>query len=130
RGGVVAGIEDGSLEQAIAESAYEQQRKIEDGERVIVGVNAFAEEGEAAPVDTFQVGADVLERQLARLARSREERDELAVSAALAGVEAAAEGTENMMPAIVTAVRAYATTAEISDALVRVFGRHVGSQVV
>ena len=130
RGGVVAGIEDGSLEEAIAESAYEQQRKIEDGERVIVGVNAFAEEGEAAPVDTFQVGADVLERQLARLARSRAERDELAVSAALAEVEAAANGTENMMPAIIAAVRAYATTAEISDTLVRVFGRHVGSTVV
>jgi methylmalonyl-CoA mutase, N-terminal domain len=130
KGGVVAGIEDGSLEQAIAESAYEQQRKIEDGERVIVGVNAFEEEGEAAPVETFTVGSDVLDRQLARLAKSRAERDELAVSAALAGVEAAANGTENMMPAIVTAVRAYATTAEISDALVRVFGRHVGSQVV
>ncbi len=130
KGGVVAGIEDGSLEQAIAESAYEQQRKIEDGERVIVGVNAFTEEGETAPVETFQVGSDVLDRQLARLAKSRAERDELAVSAALAGVEAAANGSENMMPAIVTAVRAYATTAEISDALVRVFGRHVGSQVV
>jgi methylmalonyl-CoA mutase, N-terminal domain len=130
KGGVVAGIEDGSLEQAIAESAYEQQRKIEDGERVIVGVNAFEEEGEAAPVETFTVGSDVLDRQLARLAKSRATRDELAVSAALAGVEAAANGTENMMPAIITAVRAYATTAEISDALVRVFGRHVGSQVV
>jgi methylmalonyl-CoA mutase, N-terminal domain len=129
-GGVVAGIEDGSLEQAIAESAYEQQRKIEDGERVIVGVNAFAEEAAAAPVDTFTVGADVLDRQLARLAKARAERDEEAVAASLAGVEEAARGSANMMPAIVAAVRTYATTAEISDALVRVFGRHVGSQVV
>jgi methylmalonyl-CoA mutase, N-terminal domain len=130
RGGVVAGIEDGSLEQAIAESAYEQQRKIEDGERVIVGVNAFQEEGDAVPVDSFTVGSDVLGRQLARLERARAERDDEAVAAALAGVEAAARGSENMMPAIVAAVRTYATTAEISDTLVGVFGRHVGSQVV
>ncbi len=130
RGGVVAGIEDGSLEQAIAESAYEQQRKIEDGERVIVGVNAFQEEGDAAPVDSFTVGSDVLGRQLARLEQARAARDDEAVAAALAGVEAAAHGSENMMPAIVAAVRTYATTAEISDTLVGVFGRHVGSQVI
>ncbi|MBS1887997.1 MAG: methylmalonyl-CoA mutase [Actinobacteria bacterium] len=129
-GGIVAGIEDGSLEQAIAESAYEQQRQIEAGERVIVGVNAFAEEGGEEPVETFQVGADVLERQLARLRTTRAERDEAAVAAALAGVEAAARGSENTMPAIVAAVRAYATTGEISDALGRVFGRHTGSTVI
>ncbi|MBS1878862.1 MAG: methylmalonyl-CoA mutase, partial [Actinobacteria bacterium] len=129
-GGIVASIEDGSLEQAIAESAYEQQRKIEDGEWAIVGVNAFEEEAAAEPVETFTVGADVLDRQLARLRKTRAERDEEAVAAALAGVEAAARGSENTMPAIIAAVRTYATTAEISDALERVFGRHVGSRVV
>ncbi|MFN8217883.1 MAG: methylmalonyl-CoA mutase family protein [Solirubrobacterales bacterium] len=129
-GGVVAGIEDGSLEQAIAESAYEQQRQIENGERVIVGVNRFVEEGTTANVDTFQVGADVLERQLERLRRVRAERDEEAVAGALAGVEAAARGGGNTMPAIIAAVRAYATTGEISGALERVFGRHVGSTVI
>ncbi len=129
-GGIVAGIEDGSLERAIAESAYEQQRQIEDGERAIVGVNKFVEEGTAESVDTFQVGADVLDRQLARLRRTRAERDEEAVARALAGVEEAARGSGNTMPAIVAAVRAYATTGEISDALERVFGRHEGSTVI
>jgi methylmalonyl-CoA mutase N-terminal domain/subunit len=129
-GGILAGIEDGSLEQAIAESAYEQQREIEDGERVIVGVNAFAEEGGDEPVGTFQVGSDVLDRQLARLRRTRSDRDEAAVAGALAGVEAAARGSENTMPAIVAAVRTYATTGEISGALERVFGRHAGSTVI
>ncbi len=129
-GGIVAGIEDGSLEQAIAESAYEQQRQIEDGERAIVGVNEFVEEGAEGSIDTFQVGDDVFERQLARLRRTREERDEDAVARSLVEVEQAARGSENTMPAIVSAVRAYATTGEISDALERVFGRHQGSTVI
>lgn len=130
KGGIIAGIEDGSLEGAIAESAYEQQRKIESGERAIVGVNAFQEDAAAAPVETFKVGADVLDRQLARLAKTKASRDDEAVAAALAAVEAAARGTENTMPAILAAVRTYATTAEISAALERVFGRHTGSQVI
>ena len=86
-GGIMAGIEDGSLEHAIAESAYEQQRQIESGERVIVGVNRFGggeDRGETATIDTFVVGPDVLERQLARLRQSGTERDEDAVAAALA----------------------------------------------
>lgn len=125
RGGVVAGIRDGSLEHEIADSAYEQQRQIESGERVIVGVNRFAEQGgEGGEVETFAVGADVLERQLARLERVRAERDETAVAAALAELERVARGEGNTLPATVEAVRAYATVGEISRTLVGVFGRH------
>jgi methylmalonyl-CoA mutase, N-terminal domain len=133
-GGVLAGIADGSLEHAIAESAYEQQRQIESGERVIVGVNRFArdESGEpgspaatgAAAVEPFVVGPDVLERQLARLQRVRAERDGHAVAAALNRLEAVARGSENTMPAIIEAVREYATVGEISRTLADVFGRY------
>jgi methylmalonyl-CoA mutase N-terminal domain/subunit len=127
-GGVVAGIEDGSLEQAIAESAYEQQRQIESGERVIVGVNRFAEDaraGESADVRPFTVGPDVLERQLARLAHVRATRDDAAVTAALARVRTVATDPDtNIMPSMLDAVRAYATVGEISAALEAVFGRH------
>jgi methylmalonyl-CoA mutase, N-terminal domain len=131
RGGVVAGIEDGSLEGEIADSAYEQQAQIERGERAIVGVNRFAEEGgEEAGVETFTVGADVLDRQLARLARVRAERDEEAASAALDRLEDVARGEANTMPAMVDAVRAYATVGEISGRLVGVFGRHEPSRVI
>jgi methylmalonyl-CoA mutase, N-terminal domain len=129
-GGVVAGIEDGSLERAIADSAYEQQRGIEDGERVIVGVNRFAEERVHEPVETFMVGSDVLERQLARLERVRETRDAAAVAQALEEVERAARGSANLMPVIVEAVRCYATTGEISRAIANVFGRHQASTVI
>jgi methylmalonyl-CoA mutase N-terminal domain/subunit len=124
-GGVVAGIEDGTLEHAIAESSYEQQRQVEAAERVIVGVNRFAREDQPqADVQPFAVGPDVLERQLARLRRVRESRDERAVAGALARLQAIARGGENTMPAILDAVRAYATVGEISRALADVFGRH------
>ena len=129
-GGIVASIEDGSLEEAIGESAYEQQRQIERGERAIVGVNAFVEDRGEEKIETFHVGADVLTRQLERLRRTRAERDDEAVAAALARVEEVARGSTNLMPSIVDAVAAYATTGEISDALERVFGRHTGSTVV
>jgi methylmalonyl-CoA mutase N-terminal domain/subunit len=130
-GGVVAGIEDGSLERSIADSAYEQQRQIDSGERVIVGVNRFVEEDtEERDVDTFVVGRDVLDRQLARLARVRETRDDTAVARSLAALQDVARGDANTMPAIVDAVRAEATVGEISNALVRVFGRHQPSSVI
>jgi methylmalonyl-CoA mutase N-terminal domain/subunit len=124
-GGVVAGIEDGTLEHAIAESAYEQQRQIESGERVIVGVNRFARSDHSeAEVRPFVVGRDVLERQLDRLRRVRETREDRAVDEALARLRDAARGDDNTMPAILEAVRAYATVGEISRALGDVFGRY------
>ena len=134
-GGILAGIEDGSLEQAIAESAYEQQRQIESGKRVIVGVNRFeaAVDSDArsdSAIDTFVVGPDVLERQLGRLRQVRAERDEDAVASALARLEAVARGSENTMPATIEAVRAYATVGEISRTLAGVFGRHQPTSVI
>jgi methylmalonyl-CoA mutase N-terminal domain/subunit len=136
-GGVLAGIADGSLEHAIAESAYEQQRQIESGERVIVGVNRFAPEASGEPaaasadgtarVEPFVVGPDVLERQLGRLRRVRAERDEHAVAAALSRLETVARGSENTMPATIEAVRAYATVGEIARTLAGVFGRHTAT---
>ena len=138
-GGVLTGIEDGSLEHAIAESAYEQQRQIESGERVIVGVNRFTSpegsaddehRGDAGSVEPFVVGPDVLERQLARLARVRAERNEQAVAAALARLEAVAGSSENTMPATIDAVRAYATVGEISRTLTGVFGRHQSTNTI
>jgi methylmalonyl-CoA mutase N-terminal domain/subunit len=130
-GGVVAGIEDGSLERAIAESAYEQQRLVESGERVIVGVNRFAEEGaESRDAETFTVGPDVLERQLARLERTRQSRDDALVRDRLRALKDVADGEANTMPAIVDAVRAEATVGEISRTLEASFGRHQPASVI
>ena len=130
RGGVVAGIEDGSLEKMIADSAYEQQVRIEKGEHTIVGVNAFVEEGaEAQDVESFIVGPDVIDRQLARLKYVRETRDADAVKHALENLKTVAARDENIMPAILDAVRAYATVGEMTRTMGSVFGYHERSRV-
>ena len=129
-GGVVAGIEDGSLELAIGERAYEEQRRIESGEHAIVGVNAFVEdESQQEEITSFVVGPDVIERQLARLEHTRAERDPEAVKQALEALEEVAATSENVVPAICAAVRAYATVGEMTRAMANVFGYHERSQV-
>ena len=132
REGVLEGIESGDLELAIAEAAYRQQAEIESGERVVVGVNRFVgDDAEEQSVEILAISEQVRDRQLSRLAEIRASRDRRAVAAALASVsESAASPGTNTMPAILDAVRAYATVGEISDALATVFGRHRASRVV
>ena len=131
RHGVLRGVADGSIESAIADAAYRQEQAIAGGERAVVGVNRFRDaRAEEEDVRPFKVGPETLERQLGRLARVRQERDGAAVRKSLAAVEGSAASGENTMPAILQAVRAYATVGEISDALARVFGRHRPSTVV
>jgi methylmalonyl-CoA mutase N-terminal domain/subunit len=131
RDGVVEGITDGTLELAIAEAAYRQQERIESGERVVVGVNRFqSEEADEQDVEILTVPEDVRRRQLERLEEVKASRDEARVRATLADVTAAARSHDNTMPAILAAVRAYATVGEISAALGEVFGYHRPSRVV
>jgi len=128
--GVVAGVSSGSLERAIGDAAYRQQAAIEAGEMVVVGVNRFQDENSVEqPIELLTVAESVRTRQLERLAQVRATRDRSAVAAALAGVRRAAGGTENTVPAILEAVRAYATVGEISSALGDVFGYHRASSV-
>jgi methylmalonyl-CoA mutase N-terminal domain/subunit len=130
-GGVVKGIEDGRLEAAIADAAYRQERQIESGERVVVGVNRFRDGGaEEQAVELLSVPEEVRARQLEQLDALRRDRDASAVDDALAGVRAAAATDVNTMPAILAAVRAYATLGEISSALGDVFGYHRASTAV
>ncbi|QGA82708.1 methylmalonyl-CoA mutase [Halomicrobium sp. LC1Hm] len=112
RAGVLAGIEDGYFQREIQDAAYEYQERVEDGEATVVGVNAYAVEEETEP-DLLQVEDRVQEQQRERLADVRAERDDEAVTAALAGVREAAVGGENVMPAIVEAVKVEATMGEI-----------------
>jgi methylmalonyl-CoA mutase N-terminal domain/subunit len=130
RTGVVAGIRDGTLERAIADAAYREQAAVEGGDHVVVGVNRFA--GDAAadpPIGLLAVPDSVRDRQLDRLASVRAARDAGAVDAALEAVGTAAASGENVMPAVLGAVRAYATVGEITDRMVEVFGRHQPSMV-
>jgi methylmalonyl-CoA mutase N-terminal domain/subunit len=122
--GVLRSIEDNWFQAEIADSAYRFQRKVAEGRRVVVGVNAFTEGNDDAPPPTLQIGAEVDEAQRKRLAAVRQSRSSAAVDEALAALRsAAAEPTTNLVPAVLDAVRAYATVGEIVGALASVFGR-------
>ncbi len=120
--GVIAAIEEGWFQARIADSAYELERELNDGRRVLVGVNAFVESDEAEPPILY-IGPDVEEAQLKRLEEVRRHRDEQQVRAALDRVRADADRSDvNLMPSMLEAVRAYASEGEIVSALESVFG--------
>ncbi|MFN8459843.1 MAG: methylmalonyl-CoA mutase family protein [Anaerolineae bacterium] len=124
-GGLVAAIERGELQRAIAERAYALQQQIQNGERVIVGATAFMARGEVAQIPAVpRRNPAILSNQLARLSQIKAERDSGQVKAALAALKVAAEGEANLMPPIIEAVRAYATVGEITGVLRAVFGSY------
>jgi methylmalonyl-CoA mutase N-terminal domain/subunit len=124
-GGAVAAIESGYVQKEIHESAYRFQRKVESGDETIVGLNRFREdEAGQAPPPILRVGADLEAKQIERLESLRRERDAAAVAGALAAVEAAARGGDNLFPPILAAVEALATVGEISGRLRSVFGEY------
>jgi methylmalonyl-CoA mutase N-terminal domain/subunit len=112
REGVLAGIEEGYFQREIQESAYEYQERVERGEETVVGVNAYETDEDTEP-ELLTVDESVQQLQRERLARVKDERDDAAVESALTDLEAATRASENVMPAIVDAVKAYATMGEI-----------------
>ena len=124
RGGMVASIEDGFIQQQIADAAAEFQHAVEENEEHIVGVNVFEQEEEGLGFGWFEVDPKATERQLERLERVRRERDGAAVGAALRAIGEAARTKENVMPHVSTAVEAHATVGEICDVLRDVYGEY------
>ena len=120
-GGMVAAIEQGYPQKAIAESAYLLQQAIERRDKVIVGVNDFVAETEE-PIPTLYIDEAAAERQLAKLETVRRERDAGRVARALDDLRRVATGEGNTMEPILAAVRAYATVGEMCDALRDVWG--------
>ncbi|MGH9376673.1 MAG: acyl-CoA mutase large subunit family protein [Terriglobia bacterium] len=120
-GGVLRAIEAGFQQREIQGAAYEFQKAVERGDRVIVGVNRYAS-AEAAPVPIVRLDPHIEQEQVKRLANLRARRDGSAVKRALREIEEAANGDENLMPAILRAVKSRATVGEISAALRRIFG--------
>jgi methylmalonyl-CoA mutase N-terminal domain/subunit len=121
--GVYEGIDNGYFQGAIAEAAYAFERKVTDGRRLIVGANAFVESDDE-PYEALYIGPEIEERQLKRLDHVKSSRDSAAVRATLGRVAAdAGDPTVNLMPAIVDAVKAYATVGEIVASLEAAFGR-------
>jgi len=121
-GGMVQAISNGFVQREIQDAAYAWQREVESGTRVVVGQNAY--KAEDPPVPVMKVDPALEEQQAARLKAFRAARDSAATRAAVAEVRKAAQGTDNLMPPILAAVKARATLGEISDALREVYGEH------
>ncbi|MGH9665848.1 MAG: methylmalonyl-CoA mutase family protein, partial [Bryobacteraceae bacterium] len=105
----------------IANASYEYQKSVEAGQSIIVGVNGFTDRSEQ-PIETLEIGEATARRQEEKLAALRRRRSQTRVAEALDALRRAAEGRENTMPAILDAVRAYATVGEMCEAYRRVFG--------
>jgi methylmalonyl-CoA mutase N-terminal domain/subunit len=123
-GGVLPAIEQGFYQSEISLAAYRYQREIDRNERYIVGINAYADPDEKLRIPILKMDPQGYDRQIARLKRLREERDNERVTAALEALRNAAAGMDNTMPFILDAVRAYATLGEITDVFREVFGTY------
>ncbi|MEE9508848.1 MAG: methylmalonyl-CoA mutase family protein [Anaerolineales bacterium] len=122
-GGVIPAIEAGFFQREISEAAYRYQRELDSGERFIVGVNAYEGEKDFS-IPLLEMDPEGYQRQSVRLAELRQTRDKGAVGQALDRLRIAAQGTENQMPFILDAVRAYATLGEIVSVMKEVFGTY------
>jgi methylmalonyl-CoA mutase, N-terminal domain len=122
-GGAVKAIEEGYVQREIQDAAYEYQKRVESGERVVVGLNKF-QVAEGAPRGLLKVDPEVGAKQVAALRELRGRRDGARVKAALRDIDTAARGGANLMPPILEAVRAYATLGEICDSMRAVFGEY------
>ena len=120
RGGALECIESGYFAESLSDSAYAQAQAIDSGDRTVVGVNSFVTDPVA--FDVFAIDPESERAQVANLERVKAERDEAAVAAGLNSLQVAAEAGDNVVPACVEAVQAYATVGEIADVLRGVHG--------
>ena len=122
-GGAVAAVEAGYMQREIEDAAYQYTKAVDEGEKVIVGVNRFVEDEPGEP-EVFPIDPALQRTQVDRLAKLRADRDGNEVTARLDDVSDAARGTQNLLVPMREALRARATLGEVSDALRDVFGIH------
>jgi methylmalonyl-CoA mutase, N-terminal domain len=122
-GGSVSAIEQGFIQDEIARSAYEHQRKVETGEKIIVGVNKFQVQNEV-PIPVFRIDDSIRQLQIEKLEQLRRQRDPAKCDSILQGLNDKAASGENIMPTVVEAVENHCTLGEIADTLREVFGEY------
>ncbi len=122
-GGVVEAIKKGFFQREISDSAFRFQREIEEKERIIVGVNEYVTDDQLE-IPVLKIDPEVERTQLARLQKTRKTRNNQKVDQLLGQLQRAAEGTDNLLPHILAAVREYATVGEICNALRDVYGEY------
>ena len=129
--GAIKGIEENWFQGKIADSAYELERQLNAGRRITVGVNAYTEGNEEAQMELLKITTEDETRQRKRLDQVRQDRDQHAVDSALARIRTeAADSSVNLMPALIDAVKVYATLGEIMGTMESEFGRHVEVPVI
>ena len=117
-------IDEGWYQSGIADAAYEFEKKVNAGRRVVVGASAFTEGSEDDEIDLLKITNDDEQRQIKRLAQVRADRSQAAVDDALTALRRAAETDVNLMPHLIDTVRTRATVGEVTNALADVFGRY------
>jgi methylmalonyl-CoA mutase N-terminal domain/subunit len=129
--GVYAGVENGYFQGAIADAAYDFERQVNNGKRIVVGVNRFTEGNDDNSLELLQITPEQERQQIKRVQAVRADRDSDAVADLLDRVRAeAADPETNLIPVLIDAVRVYATEGEIMNALADVFGRYVENPVL
>jgi len=128
-GGMLRAIEAGFVQTEIQKAAYDYQKSVETKDQIVVGVNDFIA-AENRPIPTLKIDPNLEAEQIARVRAVRARRDSAKCSAALAELDRRARSSENLLPAILTAVESLATVGEISDTLRRVFGEYHESVVI
>ena len=123
-GGAVAAIEQGYMQAEMATNAVNYQYAIEKKSITVVGVNKYVDDKELGEQEVLKADLSVGQRQVDRLNKMKGERDNAAVEASLTALKKACEGTENLMPYIIEAVKDYATLGEICGTMKEVFGEY------
>jgi methylmalonyl-CoA mutase N-terminal domain/subunit len=128
-GGVIPAIEQSFFQKEIADSAFRYQQELEQKRRIMIGVNDFTVD-EEVPIEILRIDPKLEAEQVARVREVRRKRDQARHSKALSSLKKAAAGSDNLMPHILEAVRAYATEGEIMNTLIEVFGIYIEQAVV
>jgi methylmalonyl-CoA mutase N-terminal domain/subunit len=128
-GGMIAAIEKGYVQSEIQKAAYNFEKEVESGKRIIVGVNKFKEEDDKEP-ELLKIDMNVQVEQIKFLNKIRKERDQLKVDKTLNSLEKAAVTDENLIPYILEAVKAYSSVGEICNAMRKVFGEYKETVVI
>jgi methylmalonyl-CoA mutase N-terminal domain/subunit len=128
-GGVIPALKAGFFQKEIADASYRYQNEIQDGERIIVGVNEYQLD-EDEPIEILRVDPESYRRHMERLERTRAERDAARVSATLAALESACRQNDNTMPLLIDCANAYVTLGEMTRVMSGVFGLHKENLVI
>jgi len=123
-GGIIQAVANGKIQEAVSKQAYQREKAVQDGDTLKVGVNCFKSEEGDRPVEFHPYNEDAAQKQISKLKKIKSERDESAVKSALEQLRNDASQNNNLMPATIEAVKAYATVGEIIQVIKDIYGEY------